>query len=278
MVSKIQNEKILEETKLLVNLFLDTNESDIELSKRTGISSSTVGRRLTNKKNILATFSQNGEELFNKIASIRKNNSYSGKVLGGQISLLNGRERNAETNGKLRLEIFSKSKEKQLQLLVHLALTYRLSLTLLSELFQIEENELLEKMLSVCNESSSKAIQFLFNKDKYQSKSKEKVLDFCESLVNVRKNKDKEGEKLIFSQIDDSKIINLIKEIESGKELNDDDYMIILNYQLKYALSIPVTIATTKVKKNKYLKKIKELLIKDKNIYNRFEQIIKYIK
>ena len=39
MVSKVQNEKILEETKMLVNLFLETNESDIELSKRTGISS-----------------------------------------------------------------------------------------------------------------------------------------------------------------------------------------------------------------------------------------------
>ena len=74
MKRSILDEKMIKETRQLVNLFLRTNKSDIELSRMTGISSSTVGRRLTNEFGILKAFPERGAEIYELIKENRQKN------------------------------------------------------------------------------------------------------------------------------------------------------------------------------------------------------------
>ena len=134
-----KKEQVLRETKLLVRLFLKTNASDEELSKMTGISSSTVGRRLTNRDIILSCFPANGERLFEIVREKRKYNRERGKVIGNQTSVLN----NFNGTPKLRLDVIYKDERKQLKFLSHLVLTFRAKLPLISELFGFEERKFL---------------------------------------------------------------------------------------------------------------------------------------
>ena len=117
-----KQKEIMEETVMLVNLFLETNESDILLGERTGISSSTVGRRLTNRDTILKCFPDNGERLYEIIKEKRKNNLQRGKIIGSQASKLNNLEFMNDTP-KLRLDVLYRDERKQTWLLSQLALT-----------------------------------------------------------------------------------------------------------------------------------------------------------
>ena len=155
MRSVSQEEKIIRETKELVELFLQTNASDIELSKMTGISSSTVGRRLTNKKRIIQVYGYKiGEEIYNQVMGIRKNNLQKGKKIGGQKSMLNNvyvKDENGKFSGstKLRVDVIYDDELLQKHFLFHLALTFKAKPKTIADLFQIDEKKLLEDLIGV---------------------------------------------------------------------------------------------------------------------------------
>lgn len=232
----------IKETTHLVRIFLETNASDLELEKRTGISSSKIGRILRDKKRILEAFPHEGEKLYNLIGKMRKQNSYNGKVLGGQISMLNYGQtaENSLDNSvpKLRLELFYKDETKQMQFLMHIALTYRAQLPLLSQFLQIPENELLEKMLSTCTAANYKSLKYLFFHDvSDQEVAKANVIEFYRDLILVLKNKDKDMQKLVLARVDDSKAFELIKSRKERETISDEFMLAMVKYQLKYSYS-----------------------------------------
>jgi len=140
MANEIVEQRMINETRIIVEKFLETNASDKTLEQLTGYPASTIGRRLNNKERIMRAFPENGEELYNLIIAKRQENLQKGKIIGSQKAMLNYGTENQKI-APLLLSILAKSEKIQYQILKNIALTFRAQLPLLSELFQIDEDE-----------------------------------------------------------------------------------------------------------------------------------------
>ena len=270
---------IVDETRKLVELFIQTNASDIELSNITGISSSTVGRRLTNLDYIKAAFPEKGNELYDFIKVKRKQNLQKGKALGGQVTLLNhvyNDEEKVEST-KLRLDVLYNTKEKQYSFLKHAALTFRLHLDTLSNLFSIKEEEILENFVGNAG-GSYEAITFLFYHDgKNQKIAKENFISYYRELLNAISNKDKEAKKRLIEQIGDSKAIEFRnKERAINEKITDEEMMTLLRYQLKYALTALNMKSIFGINRQNYQRRIQILLENDPELRSDYEYLADY--
>ena len=232
MVNTKKEQKILDETILLVKMFLETNLSDIELSNRTHISSSTVGRRLTNKEVILKCFPNNGEKIYELIRQMRKSNLKRAKELGSFTSMVN----NNENITKLRLDAVYKDKLDQVKFLSHLALYFRAKLPLLSNLFNISEKELLNDLI-VNDNGCYESLLYLFYQDNFdQELAKSRIIEYYKELINAISKKDIEMHSYLINLIGDSKVIDF-KLNHKSSSISNEDAINLLMYQLKYSLS-----------------------------------------
>lgn len=232
MVNTKKEQKILDETILLVKMFLETNLSDIELSNRTHISSSTVGRRLTNKDVILKCFPNNGEKIYELIRQMRKSNLKRAKELGSFTSMVN----NNENITKLRLDAVYKDKLDQVKFLSHLALYFRAKLPLLSNLFNISEKELLNDLI-VNDNGCYESLLYLFYQDNFdQELAKSRIIEYYKELINAISKKDIEMHSYLINLIGDSKVIDF-KLNHKSSSISNEDAINLLMYQLKYSLS-----------------------------------------
>ena len=278
MVSREQELNIIEETKLLVDLFLETNLSDIELSKKTGISSSTVGRRLSNKDNYLKAFPTNGEELYERVMTNRQNNLKMAKTIGGQSSILNNIQLTDE-NGqyiakipKLRLDILSKNPNIQIKLLHHIALTFRAKLPLLSELFGMEEKEIYD---GLCNGVYFQSFNYLFNVDSTdQEEARINIITYYQELLNAMRTKDKVMRKILIARIDDSIVNKIINRTE--KILSDEDIEEIIKYQIKYSLTYRATAEIFHINAPNYSDRLKKYLETNPELRKKYEVLAAY--
>ena len=187
------NQKMVQEFILLLDLFLKTNKSDIELSEMTGISSSTVGRRLLDKDLMFLAFPDKSleeiNELYSKIKNLRQDNLKQAKTLGGQNSILNNAYYKDEQghfagSGKLSLKIFSEDIDFQNKLLWHIAHTFGLHLDTLSKLLGISSHEI-NSILCTTRPEFFQAHKFLTTYDKTdQSIAVENFLSFYYQYLN----------------------------------------------------------------------------------------------
>ena len=263
---KLENEsKRIEETKLLVNLFLESFSNDEVLSQMTGISKSTVGRRLIDKDYICKAFPINGEELYELIREKRQENKHSGNVLGGQTTLLNHAYTMDESgklagNTKLRLDCLYKHPLSQYKFLLHAALTFRLHLDTLSSLFQIDEQVLSEELYKVAK-GAYESLNYLFLHDgKDQLKARDNFLIYYRQLLNAIREKDEVEKKRLLEVISDAKVIEFKKNHKLNGRLSDDDILTLVNYQLKYALYGDTIEYTFDISRKTYQKRVNELL------------------
>lgn len=274
MASEKQKE-VMEQTILLVNMFLETNESDIELSRKTGISSSTVGRRLTNKEVIKKCFSEKGERLYEVIKEKRKNNLQRGKIIGNQISILNNLQL-IDNNPKLRLDVLYKDYPSQIKFLSHIALTFRTNLDTLSNLFNISKKEL-ENEIMKSNESCYESFYYLFYKDHTnQELAKARLIDYYRDLINAILKKDIETVNVLIREIKDTKIKEF-KEVHKFRDIKtDEEIMTLLNYQLKYSLSNNVMADKFHFDRTTYAQRVRKLIDDNPELKSRYEDLIKY--
>ena len=269
-----KKEQIIAETKLLVKLFLETNKSDIDLGKETGISSSTVGRRLTNKEVILIAFPEKGEYVYNLIRKKRKENLERGKVLGSQVSSLNNM--NDSSNVSLKLDsLFSKEKNK-IMFLSHLALYFRAKLPLLEELFGYSKEELIEKIYyynSHCHES----FEYLFNEDDYnQEIARINIINFFRDYVNAIIEKDFLTKNSLIKLIDDSSVSEFFLNHKKTNYKTDEEMLLLINYQLKYAMSNKKMEEKFKFAYNGYIRRARSILQNYPELLERYEKLINY--
>ena len=270
MLSKEQNAKILEETRYLVNLFLETNASDLELEKKTGISSSSIQRRLTNKKRIEEAFN-NDKEIYELVAKRRKENLEKGKIRGGLTSQLNsmyGKE-NAN-NTKLRLDVFFDNEIAETEFLKNIALTFRANYDTLKELFNYDD-DVLTKLFT------GNAMEYLNSYDNTnQEFAKEEIISYYKSLLKAFKSKKNEEINKILMIINDTWKEDLINKIKSNKILDSNDYNNIFNYQLKYALREHEIEKIFGINKEIYFQNV--TIILDSNIIfkNRYDSLKEY--
>lgn len=298
---KLENiQKRLDETVMLCIEFLLTNASDIDLATRMGMSSSTVGRRLTNQTVIVEAYEsvkqkllnaglkneeipESGEDLFNTIAKKRQENLLRGKALGGQTTLINHvylKEDNAKFNGvtKLSLSAFYSDIEKQYRFLANAALYFRLHLDTLSNLFQIDEKEILDNMIRICP-GSYDALKILFYHDtKNQDIARVEFMNYYRELLDAVRSKNMDDKKRLIALIGDSKAVELKKNRQSGNKLSEDDIGVLIRYQLKYALTVHDIAYIFEIDRNNYQKRINTYLSDKDNLRYEYECLIDYNK
>lgn len=242
MLSEKQYQNIVDETKKLVELFIRLNASDIELSRLTGISSSTVGRRLTNHDMICAAFEESGERIYNYIKEKRQENLAQAKLVGGRTSAFmalseDNNEKREYDGVKLSLNILGDNLTQQYTNLLHMILCFKISLKYVSQAFIIPEKELYYNLARVTNNNSFKALGSIINsKDPASNISKEKFLNFYRELIQAKIINDYGRITQLMSIINDSDVIN-IKNRDKEIPMTDNDIMSIFGYQVKYSLS-----------------------------------------
>lgn len=277
MIVENKKEQVMRETKLLVNLFLKTNASDTELSKMTKISSSTVGRRLTNKEVILMCFPEKGERIYEIIKEKRQYHSQIGRIIGNQLSTLN----NAtlyNNSPKLRLDVIYNDYNKQMQFLTHLILHFRIQLPLLCELFGYEQNKILDELLRF-NKDITLSLEYLFFKDNYnQELAKREVIDYYRILIDAIKNKDIATKNVLIREISDYKIKVFKDRHNFGDIKSDQDILILLNHQLKYALSNSKLAEKYNFNITQYIRRVRNITSNIPELNKRFEELTDYYK
>lgn len=272
-----KKEQIIKETTLLVRLFLETNESDLELSKRTGISSSTVGRRLTNKEIIVTSFPKNGERIYNIIKEKRKYNLQRGKIIGNQSSLLNYMEIKSNTP-KLRLDIIYRDYNKQLKFLSHLALHFRAKFPLLEELFGIDAKKLLNDLIKY-NENCYESLLYLFYQDNTnQEYAKANIIEYYRNLIDAISKKDISTQNVLIREIGDSKIVKFQAQHKNGDIKSNEDIMTLLNYQLKYAISSKKLAEKFNFDRAQYVRRVRDITSNMPELNMRYEELTDYHK
>lgn len=303
MISKDQDTKRREETILLCIKFLETNASDKELSEMTNISSSTVGRRLTNKAYIEIVYSlvkegliengfkeeipENGEKLFELIAKKRQDNLLRGKAIGGQTTLLNhvylkDEQGKFEGSAKLSLEVFYRDKEKQYKFLINAALHFRLHLDTLQSLFNIPEKELLDNMITV-GSNVYEHLKILFYHDSTnQEKARRNFVMYYHDLLEALRHKNRDEQARLLSIIGDSKAVSLKKKIRECNlkneklTLSEEDIETLLKYQLKYMLSGHEISYVFDIDRKNYNKRIQTFLEMHEDYRERYETLADY--
>ncbi len=277
VVNNEQTKKIIHETVFLVKLFLKTNCSDVDLSKLTKISSSTVGRRLTNKEWIMKAFPDNGEELYEKIAKKRQQNIEKGKIMGSQISLLNKNFNRDNINSvpALRFDVLFKNPQSSLIFIYHMALTFKTELSTLADLLQISERDL-ERQMTEAKPGSS---YYFYNLKQYyfdQEEAKIRFVRYYQELLEALKNGQKEMLYELLMAVTDNKAESIIKNRQSGEIISDKDLMIILIYQLKYFISTKSTCQIFGINIHNYRERVKRLLEQNPELYRQYDFLISY--
>ena len=272
-----KNNKLCEEIKLLVNLFLKTNLSDIELSEKTGISSSTVGRRLTNKEKIIEVFDKpenkiskyknlTGNDLYELIRDKRKSNLDKARKKGG-ITAYN-KQKNSILND---LNMDAKSKYNFLALCV---LTFRLHMPNVEELVNMNKENIIKNLMQY-NPQEKEAFRYLFTADKTnQTKCLNAFNKYYKGLKETMKKKDKKKVHELLFAINDNYVINLIGQTK----LTNRDIKEIINYQIKHAKTTQEISKLIKIPCKELNNKIKECLKTNKQLQSSYFNLLNYLR
>lgn len=177
---------------------------------------------------------------------------------------------------KLRIDRFYKNEEQQYIFLRRLSLTFRARLPLLSELFQISEEELYEK-LRMYNHRVEDSLKYLYYNDvTNQDVAKRDIISFYQELLTAVVKKDKEVQKFLIGRIADSRIKQLINEKHIDRNLSDEEILVILEYQLKYALDHSDVAGMLGINPDSYRRRVLAVIEKDEELKMRYERLMGY--
>lgn len=177
---------------------------------------------------------------------------------------------------KLRIDKFYKNEEQQYIFLRRLALTFRARLPLLSELFHIDEEELFNK-LRMYNRSVEDSLKYLYYFDiSDQEEAKRNIIAFYQELLTAVVKKDKETQKFLIGIIADSRIKSLIKEKHLDRNLSDEEILVILEYQLKYALDHKDAAGMLGINPENYRRRVLAVISGDEELKTCYERLMDY--
>lgn len=295
MLSEDQKIKIEHETKLLVELFLETNASDRELSVMTEIPSSTIGRRLIDHERIVSVFDHDinklanypapeeyknyyGEYIYNLVKERRKANLQFAKSKGG-ISSIQKNSYLKMPDGKfvflekIDLSDVYKDEKNQMRFLGLCALTFRLHLETLSSLTDIDPN-LLFNMLISYNSDNRGGLKFLFYEDcTNQEQAKRDFKTYYLALLDAVKKRDKEKIHNCLLVIKDLDIINFRNNRQKGDKLSNEDIALILKFQVKYGYSSMQIANFLDIDAHNYARRVRKYVADKPELSNNFETL-----
>lgn len=147
---------------------------------------------------------------------------------------------------------------------------------LLSELFQIPEDELLKK-LEFYNPNAYRALHFLFFFDlSNQEAARCGVITFYKQLLSAILSKDKVEQLRLVHKISDMEASRVANRRKSGDILTDEDAKVIMQYQLKYAMSYQVTSDLFNIHKSSLHRKVQKIIAEDDSLKEKYERLKDY--
>lgn len=305
MKSIEQEKKILQETIVLVKLFLKYNLSDEKLAKITNISSSTIQRRLTNEQTIKQAFNSYkienfendknipyGQYIYEIVQKQRQQNLYEAKKRGGVKSQENNMYLKAE-DGEFKgnkpiinlLYIYNNPKKSleeqervQFSFLVHMMLHFRLRYQSISELTNIDMDTLIKK-LTKYNPSFYISLNLMDNAFflDNQKQAQTNIMNFYNEFKRAKIDGNKDKLTQLIHQIDDSSYQNFkknyqekIKKLDShntrSMSLTQEEVLIVLKHQLKYSISTADIANDLEINRNTLSRRYHNLFeLKDEN-------------
>ena len=293
-------QKRLNQTVLLCTEFLLTNLSDKDLANKTGMSSSTIGRRLTDENYITLSYPgvkqkllnaglkneeipESGKDLFNTIAKKRQENLLKGKSSGGKTTIIKYAFKKEEAGKFGRSEQvdignISNNVSMQYKFIGLIALHFRLHLNTLSDIFRISEDEILNNVKSVFSEfSQEKAFNYLFTMDTTdQILAREEFNKFYSLYVYANSYNNIDLKKEYIRELNDAKAKDLKKRRKCGDPLTNEDIEIIIRFQLKYALTTKDISYIFDIDRSNYNKRLNNFLVLNPHLKREYENLIAY--
>lgn len=152
------------------------------------------------------------------------------------------------------------SDEKRYRFIAKCALTFGVRLDELSEILEIDKDELYRKMQNFYPEKSS-SLDLLFKYGmKKQNQAKGKFLIYCDKLYLACKKHDKQRIKELLEILNDNKAIEIkLKHKRSNEVLKDSDIIAILLFQIKYMMSPSNVGEFFGIDRNGYSKRVRKL-------------------
>ncbi len=223
-----KNDFLEKEYRLLVPLFLNNHYNYSKISEITGLSTSTIQRRLSDRNKIIYYFD---ESTYSKIERIRRENKEDGKKMGHQIASLN---RNVET--PKTLDIFFKKESTKLTFLIHMMLTFKAKIDVVCSVFGGNPDSLSETIMN--DDRYRDAFKFWNYTDVVnQDLAKEQMVNFYNEMLLAKKHNDLNKLHDLINSVTDHDAKELqarIKNRDLG-HISDDDFRIMVLYHLKHA-------------------------------------------
>ena len=228
--------RMIDETRLVVNLLLRNGLNDYELAKRTNIDVKKIDFYLKNHGLIITAFCKDAndtreremaEYIYESVQQKRKSID--------QNYIIKEQPKLANENALINVGLLYKNEDNQIKFIVLSALTFRLKLETLSELLQVNEEFLAKKMYNEIKENYM-ALDYLFNNDyTNQDKAKNEFTKYYNELLLATRNKDVNKKKELISKIDNSDMNNILKKLHEYPNLTDEQLEKAIKFQIKYS-------------------------------------------
>ena len=240
MLSKYEDRmhiRLVDNAKIVLKYFLKYKFTPLEIAKYTGVSEETVINILNDPILIQEIYPDN-LNIISKIAEIL---AYQNRIV--KLCFL-----------PMVLDLFKE--EDKWHFLAMLILTFRLHLSELADDLKMDEEELYAT-LEKYNPNLKKAFAYLFNGDNYpQDIANIRLISFISEYYTAYQKKDEERLNELNDFINDGEYKEILKTYHQ-EQLNNEQIVILVNYQIKYGLRIEDLVKPLNVSKTKYLDPVK---------------------
>ena len=259
MLSKYEDRvhlRLILDAKIILNYFLKYKLPPFEIAKITGVSEEIV-INILNDQELLQEVMPNDSKINMKVTNILAYQSRDVNFcfLPIVLDLFNGK--------------------KKWQFLAMLILTFRLHLPELAQILKMDEEELFQ-MLNEYNPQLKKAFNYLFVGDNYhQDIANQRLINYISEYYDAWKNKDEIRIKELLMYINDTEYNELLKNYHQ-EQLTNEQLLILINNQLKYALQVGEVVMPLNISKTKYLDPVKFFITDKDELQERLSNLSRY--
>lgn len=168
------------------------------------------------------------------------------------------------------------SEDKQYRFVVMAALHFRLDLNSLSILLGKDQNIINQKCKNYVS-SMHNALEYLFTEELYsQEVAIQDFLIYYDELMNALNSGDKDKSSALVKLLADSQVRELKERYKSGDVWSLEDLEILLNYQLKYAISTSNIGRNFSINRKTYADRLKSIFEIRPDLKDRYERLTEW--
>lgn len=243
----IKNPEITKRVLNACHLLLDQNMTVAEIAKALNATQMEIYRDLTKRIYDYHEIDPDAitEEMLDSISITLKNHSKN-----------NSPFLNVDTT---ILEKMYPTEERRYHFIARCILNFKFTIDTACSIFKIEKNEL-DRKLEFHESKVSQSLNYhLFHSPFDQDSAKSEFITYFNKLKQAYLNRDIEAFKKQVQELNDSDAIKIKKEHEKNHRRSDEEILIILNYQLKYAISSTAIEKIFSIKRAMYKDRVEAL-------------------